>query len=223
MELVDEGLDAALRGAALVRDGQLDNGQVSAAIAAVVVARGPDAPRRHRHARRVAGVTAALLVVGAGAAAAGGFPVLHTGQFGAPGKTENDTSEWLNPASPDVVALLDGYAQETPVAPGYLLAPRIAAIQAAGSFQQADGLRAGIALFSSCTWDLEWVRARASHDTVAEATALAMIKAVPDWPVMSRVDGDGRLVVSYRAVAGAAAAGDVLTVAAEGARCGIRP
>lgn len=104
---------------------------------------------------------------------------------------------------------------EDALAPGYSLAPDIARVQASGAFQQADGLRGSVATYSACTWDQEWVRTRASGDTAAEATALAMIKAVPDWPIMARLDVDGRLVPSYRAIAEAAATGDVATVATE--------
>lgn len=213
MELVDEGLDAALSDAATVSDQQLDSDEVRVAISALVAARKPRAPRSHGRARKVAGVTVALLVVGAGAAAAGGFPVLHTGMFGLPGMTENDTSEYLNPASPDVVALLDSYAKETPLAPGYSLAPDIARVQNVGALMQSDGLRGSVALFSACTWEQSWVRAHTSGDTKAEAVALAALRAVPSWPVMARIDGDGRLVPSYQAIADAAAAGDVPTVA----------
>ncbi len=221
MELVDEGLDAALSEAAAVSDRQLDSDEVRGAISALVAARKPRAQRSHRGARRVAGVTVALLVVGAGVAAAGGFPGLHTGQFGLPGMTENDTSEYLRAASPEVVGLMTGYEQETPLAPGYSLAPVIARIQNIGLIQ-ADGLRGAVALYSACTWDQSWVRAHSSGDTAAEATALAALRAVPNWPIMARIDGDGRLVPSYRAIADAAAAGDVLTVARElGLNCNL--
>jgi hypothetical protein len=63
-------------------------------------------PLRHRRiSRKAAGLAlAAVLVAGAGAAAAVGSGAL-TGVFGQPGSTENDTSEFVNPISPEYPAL----------------------------------------------------------------------------------------------------------------------
>ena len=50
-----------------------------------------------------------MVIAGTGVAAATGS--LHTGLFGAPGMTENDTSEWLDTRPPGIGPLLTSHLQ----------------------------------------------------------------------------------------------------------------
>jgi hypothetical protein len=134
--------------------------RAAAGLSATFSTRAAAGSRRRRRLLRVAGLSAAVVITGTGVAAATGS--LRTGLFGAPGMTENDTSEWLDTRSPAIGPLLTGYAKDTPLAPGASLQPYIANVTATGAMAQARGLRVGVALYSACTWEQAWLSA---HDT----------------------------------------------------------
>jgi len=179
----------------------------------------PAGGRRRRRALRVVGLSAAVVIAGTGVAAATGG--LHTGLFGSPGKTENDTSEWLDTRSPAIGPLLTSYAEATPLAPGASLQPYIANVTATGAKAQARGLRVGVALYSACTWEQAWLSAHDSGDTAAQAQASHVLAQVPTWPAITGSMNDGKLVPSLQRLADAASAGDAGPIAADvAANCG---
>jgi len=220
-------LDEALRDAAPLAPGALGGVEVRDAIAALVAEtrsavhgrgssdgspaglRSLSSTRRRRRAARTVIASSVLLAAGTGVAAAGGFLGLHTGVFGEPGMTENDTSEYLNGTSPDVAPLMRSYLEETPLAPGYS-ADRLIERYTSGEQHvvQETGLRAVVFSWSNCSWELAWLEAHASGDAVAEATATDVLTRIPDWPVVSLIDADGGLTASVQRIAEAAVAGD---------------
>jgi hypothetical protein len=164
---------------------------------------------RRGNAIRTAVVTSVVLVAGTGVAAAAGFIDAHTGVFGEPGMTENDTSEYLDSAGVQVPELMRSYTVEMPLAPGYDVEPLIERFTTAGhGMVQEAGLRGQVFAWSSCSWELTWLDARAAGDSVAQAEATAVLGQIPDWPIVPLVDGDGSLTATVREVADAAAAGD---------------
>src|SRR3954469_25013529 len=72
-----------------------------ASAAAARVPRTPRAAKRRRRIIATAAVTATLGAASVGVAAAAGAFGAHTGLFGSPGMTENDTSEYLDLNAPD--------------------------------------------------------------------------------------------------------------------------
>lgn len=165
--------------------------------------------RRRRRALHTVVATTVVLAAGTGVAAAAGLLDMHTGVFGEPGKTENDTSEYLNSTGAETPALLRSYVQEMPLAPGYSADPLIERFTSGENVVvQAAGLQAQVFAWSTCSWELTWLDARAAGDTVAQAEATAVLREVPGWPVVPVIDGDGRLTATFRGIADAATAGD---------------
>src|SRR4051812_34204968 len=95
MSLIDERLDRADP----ARQFNLDDGDVNDALSALASA-SSDAPRTrpHRRARparrKLIAALATAAVLATGAVAAANWLDAHTGLFGGPGMTENDTTEW---------------------------------------------------------------------------------------------------------------------------------
>lgn len=82
----------------------------------VQVSRRGRALRLSARRRRIVGVAAALVIVPGTAVAAGQF-VARTGVFGHPGKTEEDTSEWINVCARDFPALVRSLPRPTHALP----------------------------------------------------------------------------------------------------------
>ena len=156
------------------------------------------AAARARRARRLVVRTGALsgvlVVSGACVAAATGLIGLHTGFFGSPGMTDEDTSEFYDISSPDLGPMMERYAVDTPLAPGYSLDPLVAQLHALGGLMQEEGIRGEIATWSACTWDRSWLHAHAAGDQNAQERATAVITAVPTWPIVVRTAGDRGVV-----------------------------
>jgi hypothetical protein len=217
-------LDSALRASSSVTDTALSTPALQRTLAdllsqtradagasATFRAPAPASGRRRRRSLRVAGLSAAVVIAGTGVAAATGS--LHTGLFGTPGMTENDTSEWLDTRSPAIGPLLTSYAEATPLAPGASLQPYIANVTATGAMAQARGLRVGVALYSACTWEQAWLSAHRNGDTAAQAEASHVLAQVPTWPAITGSMNDGKLVPSLQRLAYAATAGDAGPIA----------
>jgi len=171
-----------------------------------IVATDPNAnvvPLRHRRiSRKASGLAiAAILVVGAGAAAAVGGGAL-TGVFGKPGSTELDTSEFVNPLSPEYPALerqeFQGLLSE-----GLRFPPNIntdtlidhlvnearaytkeikvgtsaedKSIRAHGIRIQVTGIKGSFAGVAQCAWEGYWIDAyTAGNQTHEEAAVQGM-------------------------------------------------
>ena len=188
------------------------------------------AAARARRARRLAlraGALGSVLVVsGACVAAAAGLIDLHTGFFGSPGMSENDTGEFLDISSPNLGPLMQRYAGDMPLAPGYSLDPLIEQVHdlgvhdgarddsgvVHGGLMQADGIASEVAYYSACTWDRSWLGAHAAGDQDAQDRATAVIAAVPTWPVIVRTAGDQATLDAFESAADAARRGDATTM-----------
>ncbi len=224
-------LDTILRRAAPVDQASLDTPEVHDAIGAMLAqahSRGDvdgqdgadvlpltgertgsrTAARRRTTVFRAAVATSLVLAAGTGVAAATGFLELHTGVFGEPGMTENDTSELLRAASPEVPDLLRSYVAELPLAPGFDAEPLIDRFMAGDhGLVQADGLRGQTFFWSVCSWELSWLDAHAAGDAEAQDRATVQLARFPDEPVLGDIDGAG-VTESLRQIAAAAQAGD---------------
>jgi hypothetical protein len=149
----------------------------------------PLAARRRRRPRRrtvvVSGLVA-LLGLGAGgvAVATGGA---HTGLFGLPGFTENDTSEYLDMRAPDFREVVLGYAQGVDFAPGYsaemylgLLDPAYREAQmppelrGRGETMQVTGVRGYLESWAFCSW---------ARTSTTDPGSLSHMRALASSPV----------------------------------------
>jgi hypothetical protein len=119
-------------------------------------------PKRRRLLIVLAAVAAGLTGVGGVAVATGGT---HTGLFGLPGATENDTSEYLDLNAPDFRDAALQYASGFDYAPGYsaqmylgLLDPRHMDAETApelrgrGYIMQVTGVRGSGLTWAFCSW-----------------------------------------------------------------------
>jgi hypothetical protein len=124
----------------------------------------PDQPRRSRRRQviLVGALSTALLGVGGVAVAVGGS---HTGLFGSPGKTENDTSEYLDMKAADFHDVALHYTAPFDYAPGYtaemyvgILDPRhieanmAPADRESGETMQVTGVRERGLAWAFCSW-----------------------------------------------------------------------
>lgn len=221
-------LDQLLRRAAPVQPNELESHQVRSSMAAMLAearqhadldqpaATGVPAQvialegrRRLRgKAARALVVTSVVLVAGTGVAAAGGFLPFGTGVFGAPGMTENDTSELLNSTSPQTAEVLRGYVADLTMAPGFTAEGAIEQFTTGENTLVQDAALQGMALgWSSCSWELSWLDAHTAGDQAAQDAATAVLIDIPDSPILPRIDGGG-VTEAYQAIADAAAAGD---------------
>jgi hypothetical protein len=228
----DPLLDLVAR-AAPVRDEELpaDLPDALADLAHALVVSGEGMPHRRSRRRLMVLALAALAVPGAGA---GAWALSsHTGLFGAPHMTENDTSEWLNPAGadfPQVAASL--VPSELPLPPGISWADEVRRIVAIDrqptpppgdrrpGLVQVTGVRSQLAFRARCAWETAWVRRQEAGDLVGARAALAVMQASVDWPLIVATDGGG-VRDAFRRVNAAAARGNVGAVRHElGLNCG---
>jgi hypothetical protein len=152
-------------------------------------------------------VVAAAAVLAMGTVAGAQWLGAHTGLFGTPGATENDTSEWLRLGSPELRAIARAYGRAYPLPPGGSFEPAIGRLVHGEGLMQATGVRAMMARSSSCQWEREWLDARRASDPRRVRQALAVLADVPRWPVLRATDGGG-VIALYRRVASAARRGD---------------
>jgi hypothetical protein len=146
--------------------------------------------RRRRRRRRRAGIAAtavaAVLGVAGTAVATGGA---HTGRFGLPGFTENDTSEYLDTRAPDFRQVALSYATGVDFAPGYqaemylgLLNPALQEAQLPpeladrGIVLQATGVKGNIENWAFCSW---------IHVSTSDPAALSHMRAIANTPAMA--------------------------------------
>jgi hypothetical protein len=186
------GLDTAEPGLATALDG------LGAAIAA---SPRPEARARRRRFRiGFAGIAVAAVLATAGTATAGWLSI-HTGLFGEPGMTENDTSEFLRTDGAEMPALFDSIARRYTLPPGgsWEAAKRRFVGGEPGLIQRA-GVEQAVAFESICQWTGAWLDGR-------RGAATHVLTRVPGWPVIADHDGGGT-VESFQRLAAAARDGD---------------
>jgi hypothetical protein len=172
----------------------LDPG-VAAALADVARAAVP-APRARKtrarlRRRRVVALLAAGAVLAAASAAGASWLGAHTGIFGQPGLTENDTSEFLRIGSPEMAAIARDYGRDYPLPPGGSYDPAIAQLVHGEGLIQATGVRSLVAMASACQWEREWLRAHVASQARRARRAEAVLSRVPHWRVVRATDGGG--------------------------------
>jgi hypothetical protein len=158
----------------------IENAGAVAREVASAVAQGSQ-PRRKRVSRKavVIATIGAVLIPVAAAAAALGFAA-ETGQYGKPGFTENDTSQYINMCASDInsyVATLE--PQTSPLPPGVTwdeLATKFVNIfradcppQGPGSLTQVSGIKVDLLASSACPWE-NWVLTAPPSSQAADLT-----------------------------------------------------
>ena len=198
-------------------DLQLDSGRARFLLAQVLEADTATQARRHRQRwRRRATRTGVGLVVtalaGTGIAWGGGW-LTETGVYGAPGQTENDTSQWLNVLAPDFVDYaVTLWPDGVPLPAGYdqaALAQAIAAheqqVSAASAaelgpsgqpaatavWQQVTGVQVRFAAIAQCAWMAQWTSAVANGDDAVRDRALTVLTQSVAWAPLVAADGGG--------------------------------
>lgn len=208
-------------------DSQLDPARARLIVARVVAAETAALERRqsHRWRRRAGRVSLGVVVLalaGTGVAWAGGW-LTETGQYGLPGLTEEDTSQWLNVVAPDFVDYAAGlWPEGVSLPPGYDL-DQVARAEAAWQqqvsveaaaeagdpggavWQQVTGVQAGFAFTAQCAWMDQAVMA--GPGSAERDQALTVLAQSTRWPVLVATDGGGVEATVIEALA-AADAGD---------------
>ncbi|TQS42361.1 hypothetical protein [Cryptosporangium phraense] len=178
----------------------LDTPEITAALDALgdrIVAGEATSPRRPRRRGTVVAASAALAVaLAVGAPAAADFIGLHTGEFGLPGKTENDTSEFLRADSPEFPALVEKLGRDYPLPPGgdysHVLWLNEKAIADHGPYEfQERTLRWDVANDASCQWQKYWLDGYDRHDAAQQAAARKVLDEIPDWEGLKQASDNG--------------------------------
>ncbi|MEV4385918.1 hypothetical protein AB0J68_09320 [Micromonospora sp. NPDC049580] len=165
-------------------------------------------------AATTAGVLAALLITPT--TAFGDATPAHTGEYGRPGYTENDTSEYLRTDGGDFREVVQELRPtEVPVPPGYSFAPDIDEFVSGLGSEPAvipvTAVRGTYAAWAACAWKADWLAAQAAEDGPRSATAVAILREVPSWPLIIQTDGGG-IRQQHRKVAEAAERADLSVV-----------
>jgi RNA polymerase sigma-70 factor (ECF subfamily) len=153
-------------------------------------------PRRRRRGAVVAASAALAAALAVGAPAAANLIGLHTGAFGLPGMTENDTSEFLRMDSPEMPALIDNYGRDYPLPPGgdyerVKESYRKTVADVGPTEIQDTGVRADVARVASCQWDVYWLDGYDRHDAAQQAAAQKVLDAIPSWEILKRTSDNG--------------------------------
>jgi hypothetical protein len=187
-----------------------------------LLARDELAARRRRRPARVASISVAVVLAGAGTAAAADYLATRTGEEtvgweqGAAGR-----GELLNPAGTDRAEVFDGVTADIAFPPGYEAARQYALDfypPEADSRVTEGVLRSNLARAAVCSWADAWIAADDARDPTAAATATSVLVAAPTWSDIvenDRTDAEIRpdgTTRSYNdwvpAVAAAVSAGD---------------
>ena len=168
--------------------------------AAIAASPRPAARARRRFRIGFAGIAVAAVLATVGSATAGWLSI-HTGLFGDPGMTENDTSEFLRTNGAEMPALFDSIARHYTLPPGgsWETAKRRFVGGKPGLIQRA-GVEQAVAFESICQWTGAWLDGE-------RRAATRVLTRVPGWPVIADHDGGG-VVESFQELAAAARAGD---------------
>lgn len=180
------------------------------------------AGRRRRRPVRLASITVAVVLAGAGTAAAADYLATRTGEETV--GWEQDASgrgELLNPAGTDRAEVFDGVTAGIGFPPGYEASRQyvLDLRPAEADTRVTEGmLRSDVARAAVCSWTDAWVAADDTGDVAARDAATAVLVTAPTWPDIAAndvrdaiIDPDGS-TRSYNgwvpALAAAAAAGD---------------
>lgn len=211
----DDELDRLLATAAFAHDDLFDDLLV-AAVRDVVAATPIPSDRRERRprrrGRRWAAVAVAVVGVSTTAAFAYHRTTARTGIFGPAGMTENDTSEWLDSGAADFDTVVrELVPTDIPLPPGASFDVAVRTVvengTSSGGLVQVTGVRATFESYAACSWESEWFDAFTATDPTRENRAVAVLRAVPYWPMAIKTDGGGVRELE-RTIADAAAAGN---------------
>jgi len=168
--------------------------------------------------RLVGGVTAALLVFGAGAVAAPAAAdavrdfLAQTGRPIGSGTEIIPDSEWIDLGAPDLREYVESiYPEYVVLAPGQTREGAIDVVvnmwaQRNGE-TQAVGLQRTVETLAFCGWTNEWISAREDDDPGRAQTAAEMMLLTTTWPAVIATDGGG-IVEDQLSYANAALAGN---------------
>jgi hypothetical protein len=195
------------------------------------------AARRRRRTARIASVTLAVAVAGAGTAAAADFISTHTGQHTSGWEVDAaGPGELLNMGGDDRAAVFDELTADIPFAPGYEdeRAWALDFFPAETDVRMTDStLRSWMAGLAVCTWADAWVAADDAGNGAAQDAAATVLAEAVEWEdITANDDPDAHITesgehLSYRwwvrPLAAAAGAGDraaLMDVVAHSATCG---
>lgn len=224
-----DGLDELLRAADPVERTRTDDGAVGALLSALPAA----AERARRGSRRRLGIGAILgaatLLIAVPASAAV-FYLAQTGQFGLPGFTENDETEYIEVTADDFVEYTETiFPQYLPLPAGIgsddlreTVATRmhddaVELAQAEGApsvVRQVTGIQRQFESAAYCLWIEDFFDASAESDDDRASTAVDRLREAADWPAMVATDGGG-VTDGMRELAALAAEGDIAAVRAQ--------
>lgn len=152
-------------------------------------------PRRRRRRVALIGAAALAAALAVGAPAAADWLGLHTGEYGLPGMTENDTSEYLRMNSPEMPALVEKYGRDYPLPPGgdhsWVLRYYQKASENGDVMIQDTGVRADVARDASCQWQTYWLEGHDRHDAKQKAAAQNVLDDIPNWEILKRTSDNG--------------------------------
>ncbi|MEI4273568.1 hypothetical protein TEK04_17740 [Klenkia sp. LSe6-5] len=205
-----------------IRLGVADDTPADAPADRRLVARDELAARRRRRPARVASITLAVVLAGAGTAAAADYLSTRTGEELTGWEQDaGGRGEVLNPAGTDRAEVFDQVTGDIQFPPGYESARQYVLdfYPAEADSRVTEGvLRSNVARAAVCSWADSWVAAEDAGDAVALSAATAVLTGAPAWPDIVandfpnaeyQPDGNGR---SYNGwvppLAAAASAGD---------------
>jgi len=167
-------------------------------------------PFRLQARRRLAIAIAVAVAVPASTAVAYQWSA-HTGWFGSPGMTENDTSEWLRSDAPDFRQVAADLVPDLPLPRGASwtteLDRQVEQGRSAPGLVQVTGVRRTFEAYARCTWIQSWLLAFERDDRQAARLAAGVIAGSSRWPATVATDGGG-VVGRIRSLGAAAARGD---------------
>ncbi|WP_328294049.1 hypothetical protein OG218_15135 [Kineococcus sp. NBC_00420] len=161
-----------------------------------VIAAADARARRRRRVARTSAITTAVLLAGAGTAAASTYLATRTGQHTSGWQMQAAGSgELLNLEGDDRVQVMRELIADIPYAPGYEdlreAEPVTGSLRSEKNAQVSDSAaRAWVARDAICTWADAWVAADSSRDRVARDAATAALAGSLQWPAVREVDPD---------------------------------
>lgn len=161
-----------------------------------VIAAADARARRRRRVARTSAIMTAVLLAGAGTAAAGTYLATRTGQHNTGWQVQaGGGGELLNLDGDDRVQVMRELIADIPYAPGYEhlreAEPVTGSLRSEEDAQVSDSAaRAWVARDAICTWADAWVAADTSRDRAARDAATAALAESLQWPAVRAVDPD---------------------------------
>lgn len=213
------GIEVRLRAAGRAVD-PAEFAEPSGELAQEIVAAGGSRFAGSRRRRLIAfGAVGAVLVPGVAVAATVYHFAAESGQYGAPGATENDTSQYINMCASDIrsyVASLAGSPRPLPAGTSWdQIIDQVATPPAGscppvgpGEVEQVTGLKSRLLLATECPWEGDFLRAHAAGDAGEVHRAGQAIASAEDAVAALGVEGDD----GWKVLRDGAADGDVAVV-----------